>query len=296
MLASWAMAIAPLTATCGTLIEADADWSTLDAIPDELVRDQLGSSGVLVLRGFAVTPRDLDVVARRFSKELMPGVGRAVFPELRLIHLVNETFDALEPHTDNGTRPEAFRPDITWMLCEQPSDTGGETTLFDGVEVWRQLSLETRERLRSTRLSFITRYAAIAWRAMGFANLDAFRQFASSIGASTRLLDGSAVEVEVSCSAHRVTKYGGHDAFVSSMLVAGAKGFDQMVVRFEDASPLPDALHAEIKAAVTSSCEEVALRSGDLAVFDNTRIMHGRRAYTDPRRRLYLLQTRTANF
>lgn len=290
------MSIHPLTATCGDVIAADAEWPTLEQVPDRVVQDRFATRGVLVLRGFDANVRSFDTFARRFSKSFMPGVGRSTFPEFKLVHLVNETLDALAPHTDNGTRPEDLRPDITWMLCERPADADGETTVFDGIAIWERLSPPTQAVLRERTLMFSTRYAAMAWRGMGFTTVDAFRTFVESMGATMKppTPDG-AVEIAIKTSAHRITHYGSRDAFVSSLLLAGAKGFEQLRVSFEDGDVPADML-AEITAAIDSSCERIEWVAGDIAMLDNTRILHGRRAYRDTQRRLYLLQTHKASF
>lgn len=282
--------------SCDELV-VDDPWPTLSAIPDTVIRDRFKATGVLLLRGFGAHVTEFDALARRFSIDFMPGAGRSSFPDFRFVHLVNESMDALQPHTDHGTRPEEHRPSITWMMCEQPADADGETTVFDGVAIWNALSESTRDALRTQRLTFSTRYPPVAWGAMGFHDVAAFRTFASSIGAKlTELGADGMVEIDVSCGAHRKTAYGGQDAFVSSLSVAGSKGFEQLVVRFEDGTPIADTMRTELQTTIAAVCTTISWRAGDYAMLDNTRILHGRRTYRDPRRRIHLLQTHRPNF
>ena len=67
------MSIHPLTATCGDVIVADAEWPTLEQVPDRVVQDRFATRGVLVLRGFDANVR------RQWQPGEAFGPGRAMF-------------------------------------------------------------------------------------------------------------------------------------------------------------------------------------------------------------------------
>lgn len=286
----------PLGQRCGVLIRRPEQGSLSDLHADFLI-PLFRSYGLVLFRGFQAGPAEFDALAKRFTATHFIGYGRAPFAAFPAITSVNETNLPLEPHCDNGIRPEPQRPDITWFLCETPAQTAGETTVFDGVQVWAKLSAATQELLSSQRIRFLSTYARPAWQGMGFPDAASFARFVQTVaGIPKRIGTDGTVEVEVLSSAVRRTRYGNQLTFISSMFLAGAKGFEAMQVSLEGDTEIPAHLTTELRAALADCCELIAWQAGDVAMLDNTRFLHGRRGFDDLRRRLYLIQTLTANF
>lgn len=272
----------------------DEDGKGLGAVDAARFEALFRREGWIVLRGFDPTPADFDAFARRFTATHFLGYGRAPFAEHPAITMANESQLPLEPHCDNGLRPEDQRPDVTWFFCATPAAEGGETTFFDGVRVWNALSADTRRLLTERKLCFVSRYA---WRQLRLPDRATFERFVAAQGGTIRTVhaDDSA-DVEILAPAVRRTRWGGELAFTSSLCVAGSKGFEAMRVTLEGEPALPPTLRAEIDAALAACCEELRWEPGDIAALDNTRFLHGRRGFTDPARRLYLIQTLRATF
>jgi alpha-ketoglutarate-dependent taurine dioxygenase len=68
------------------------------------------------------------------------------------------------------------------------------------------------------------------------------------------------------------------------------------VVRLEDGSKLPKQLIDEVVAAQKRLIIPMVWGRGDFAVVDNTRAMHGRRAFTDTTREIFLRMVREVTF
>lgn len=285
----------PLSARCGVILNK-ADGQQLADVSGALIIDRFREYGLVLFRGFAAGPAEFDALARRFTTTHFLGYGRAPFAAFPTITSVNETNLPLEPHCDNGIRPEPQRPDITWFFCQTPAEKSGETTMFDGVQVWAMLSPATRNLLSAKRIRYLSTYTEPAWRQMRFPSAAAFAQFVQTVAGTPQIRPDGAVEVEVLSSAVRRTGFSDHLAFVSSMCLAGAKGFEGMQVCLEGDTEIPEPVAHEIRAALASCCELVRWQAGDIAMLDNTRFLHGRRGFSDTRRRLYLIQTLRANF
>jgi alpha-ketoglutarate-dependent taurine dioxygenase len=279
----------------GVLMRA-AGGARLGDVDEPAVQRLFGAHGLVLLRGFAPTAADVETFSARFSSERLPGTGKRPFPELAHLYTANESMQALEPHIDHGTRAEHLRPQITWFFCETPAERDGETTLFDGVRVWQRLTAATRALLEATRISFLSSYGAPAWRQLGFADAESFARFTVSVGArpSPPRADGT-VDVEQLTRPMLRTRTG-EPAFVSSLCVAGSPGFELMKVTLEGGAPIPVEIMTDIRAALAACRELIRWEARDLALLDNSRFLHGRRAYDDRRRKLYLLQTLRANF
>ncbi len=273
---------------------AEAGTGGLAALDETAVQDAFRARGWVAFRGFGPTAAEVDAFARRFTATHFLGYGRAPFPDLPCITAANESLLALEAHTDNALRPEAQRPDITWLWGEVPAADGGETTFFDGIRVWAALAPATRALLTTERLRFVSRYA---WRQLGLPDRASFERFVAASGGTIRAIhaDDSA-DVEVALPATRATRWGGAVAFTSSMCVAGSKGFEAMRVELAEGVPLPDAVWRDVRAALAACREEHRWQAGDLIMLDNTRYLHGRNAHRDPRRRVFLVQTLRASF
>lgn len=289
------LSITPL-GSCGVVLQRTGNLALADLAADVITR-LFREHGLVLWRGFAPTPADFEALAQRFTDTFFLGYGRATFPEHKTITLVNETNLALEPHCDNGIRPEQQRPDITWFYCEAPAESGGETTLFDGVAVWSALSSATRELLLQKRICYLTHFAEPVFTKMGYADPASFERFVKTLGGSVRRINADrSIDVELLSPAMGRTRFSGQHAFVSSLCLAGSRGFESLQVELEGGEPIPAAVLAEIRAALSACGDLIRWQAGDLAMLDNTRYLHGRRGFADTRRRLYLIQTLRANF
>jgi alpha-ketoglutarate-dependent taurine dioxygenase len=261
------------------------------------IQELFRRDGLVVFRGFQPTPARFEALTKPFTRDYFFGYGRAPFAGFPAITNVNESQLALEPHCDNGIRPEAVRPEITWFWCERPAVRDGETTFFDGLVVWERLSEASRALFRSTPIVFRSRVAPAAWRALGHATVESFLAFLPSIGARAGSIDATqTVEVDVVTNAVRTPRWADGLAFVSSLLVAGSPSFEAMQVFLEDGRPVPAEAIADLRAVLASCIETIAWQPGDIGMLDNTRFLHGRRGFSDPARRIYLIQTLHAAF
>ena len=88
------------------------------------------------------------------------------------------------------------------------------------------------------------------------------------------------------------TRWGNHLAYINSALLVYWQeenlGRDTSIVRLEDGSKLPRQLIDEVVAAQKRLIIPMVWDHGDFAVVDNTRAMHGRRAFTDTNREIFL--------
>ena len=71
---------------------------------------------------------------------------------------------------------------------------------------------------------------------------------------------------------------------------------DTTLVRFEDDSRIPDELIDDVVAIQQRLLLPIAWKAKDFAVVDNTRALHGRRAFTDTNRDVYLKMVRSVAF
>jgi alpha-ketoglutarate-dependent taurine dioxygenase len=58
--------------------------------------------------------------------------------------------------------------------------------------------------------------------------------------------------------------------------------------KFDDNSKIPDELIKELNRIAERITTNIDWQKGDILMIDNTRIMHGRRAFTDETREIYI--------
>jgi alpha-ketoglutarate-dependent taurine dioxygenase len=274
----------------------------LERLPDDEVKGLLVSAGAVLFRGFGADPHAMKRFAERFSDRFNGDQSRPSVPGTDdCVFLVTEGTGYVEPHSEQANSP--FRPDAIWFCCETMSGEGGETLLWDGIEILRALSDSTRRMLASKELRFFQRYTVDRWQQFlgsGSTLADATRALDGAPGASYHVGPNESIYLEYVCPPIVRTRFGGHDAFVNSLLLehrtlqsrflaedAVADGVAHELMSFSDGSPIGDELIEELRVVAARVAEEIVWEPGDVAMIDNTRFLHGRNAFTDVRRRLY---------
>ena len=112
------------------------------AIDADLIEDRFRDHGALLLRGF-----DFDVdTFRRFAERLCKtsvfneSPNRAVLDPDSAIQSVDLGVEPFPLHPELSREP--WRPDACLFACFDPPESGGETTVCDGVEIVRRLPPE----------------------------------------------------------------------------------------------------------------------------------------------------------
>ncbi len=77
------------------------------------------------------------------------------------------------------------------------------------------------------------------------------------------------------------TVFGPRPSFANSIL-GPSFNYEKPTITFADGTALSPQLLAEVEEVTARLTENLDWQDGDAAVIDNTRVMHGRRAVTDP--------------
>lgn len=243
------------------------------------------SSGLLVFRDFYVTNQQFKIFAEQFSSKFIRDDLRPVVDSFDgIIHLVNEGMGYVAPHCEGATSP--LRPDVIWFRCDVPPVQDGETLFWDGVQVWSELSEEIKQLFLAKKTKFIHHISVENWKEFlgdDATIADVKRTLDSFEGVKYTIHEDQSIYMEYICSAVLKTRYGNHDAFANGIIN------EQRIrkVIFEDNSPIPDAVIDEINQVMDKLIGVLSWRSGDLAMIDNSRFLHGRRAFNDCQRQIF---------
>ncbi|MCA1992479.1 MAG: TauD/TfdA family dioxygenase, partial [Coleofasciculus sp. S288] len=249
------------------------------------IKELFKSSGILVFRGFGVNYNQLKAFAEQVSSSFVRDETRPVVDSNGgVIQLVDEGADYIAPHCEHATTP--FRPDVIWFCCEVPAAQDGETLFWDGVQVWQALSKDVKQLFLSQKIKFFHEFSVENWKLFlgeRATIADVHKLLDGLEGVNYRINDDESVYMDYVCSAVVKTKYGHDDAFANSLLLQHGKE----TVTFEDNSPIPDGVIDEINKVMDSMTGVIDWQPGDLAMIDNSRFLHGRRAFEDNNRKIF---------
>ncbi|WP_235595918.1 TauD/TfdA family dioxygenase [Mastigocoleus testarum] len=282
------MEIAPLSTSSAKLIHNKTSQSILQ-LPVEETLDDFKVSGVLLFRDFGIDYEQMKTFAEKFSSRFVLDKDRPIVdPRNKFITLVDPGMHYVSPHCENANSP--FRPDVIWFCCAVPAERSGETLFWDGVRVWKELSQELQELFIAKKIRFLQKFPAADWKRFlgsGATLTDVKRMLNNIPGLNYKINEDQSVSIEYICSAVVKTKYGHQDAFANS-LIAEYKN-PRGIVTFEDASPIPSTLIDQINQVMNNCIEVISWKPGDLVMIDNSRFLHGRRSFSDRKRRIYSL-------
>jgi hypothetical protein len=284
------------------LLGRPTEKMNLSDIPKGWVIEQLSRSdgGLLLLRGF-----DADIDAFRQFTEAYGGEF-LVHQNLEIRDYIggDKTFamvhpgkDAIDFHIEMASNP--IKADVLWLHCVNPALQRGRIGFADGKKVLSKLTARTRARIEAG--GFMYRFVGVppaAWKPlwqalMGELPDDAGRlyeqvlQYGAQNGVSDIVMDD---REQLSFNYYhrpiRRSKFSDVPVFVSGLLDSPGNTL------------MSDGLAVDqhIRLEVTQACYQDAVwidwQAGDVAVIDNTRVMHAREAFEDDQRRVLIRYSR----
>ena len=262
----------------------------LTDLPVPAVRECFKEAGLVLFRGFPGGAEPFKVFSNLFIRRYLRDLGgsKSIDAKGDYVQNVLPAGNAQDLHCESARGPNP--PDLLWFHCIRPARTGGETTFADGIEIWNQLSLPTRNLFASKRVNFVELLPGSQWRVglrlFFFAELDHL----NLAGTTFRFLQDGTLRMEFVTSAVRRTRWTNAESFTNSLT-----GPYPGVTRFEDGTEVPLTVMGEIHSVHARVIDQVAWEAGDLLMVDNSRFMHGRRAFTDTQRE-HLTLMGMANF
>ena len=279
----------PTPLKAGVLLDlAGADPAGLDLAP---VQAALAEHGAVLLKSLGLGRQEFVDLTERFPVRFMEYVGGAnndrgsAFKGSATVLTVTggAVFgQAIPLHGEMFyTQP---RPGTLFFCCIRPADDKGQTTICDGVKLWAALPDDVRAAFEARRVTYRRIYKDDSWtKTYKTDSLESLRAVCRETGVTLlEKEDGSLETVHVDW-AWRDTP--GGRAFINSVLVWSAREhiakIDDSQVRWEDGSPLDAPMLYKVHGIAESLTLDIPWEPGMLAVIDNLRVMHGRRAYED---------------
>ncbi|WP_130930665.1 TauD/TfdA family dioxygenase [Pseudomonas sp. Sample_24] len=257
--------------------------------------EELSNTGVIILRNCIRSVDEFGAFVKKHSSRLSLDPGREITQSGA--QLVDAGTDAVGLHCENGNAP--IWPDLTWFFCEIAPTKGSQTTLCDGVSVYRDLSEQTRRHFENKRIRYRRTVPGEKWRKFvchhnpQIQQMDdaRFEHLSEIIGeqSNTRMAynpDTDCVTYAFCVRAYQTSSFCNFPAFANSML-GPSFNYEKPVIDFENDEEISPDLWAEITHVTERHTHIVGWNDLDLVMIDNRRVMHGRNPIIDAQRRIY---------
>lgn len=273
--------------------------TTLAALDPSWVVELLADAGFLLFRGFEPDLQAFSAFVKAHSERVTLDPARS-FHGGDVAQKVDAGTAAVGLHLENGNSP--FGPDLTWFFCEKAASRGSQTTVCDGYRVWDGCSPRARELFAAQDIVYSRRVEEPKWKAFVFHHLegrkpleeitaDDIRELSNDQDSTTiTLQDDGAITYSYRTPAARTTLFGDRRAWANSIF-GPSYNYEAPRIGFADGSDLPDDLVEEMRTLTEEVTENLEWQDGDVALIDNTRVMHGRREILDPVRTIYNAQS-----
>ena len=294
----------------GAMVQGSNDESAFDLDKEQII-ELFTSSGAVLLRGFNLGPEGFSKFSSLFGTDYMTYRGGSYVR--KTVNGADKTLLSVS-HDYGREKQDTFelplhgemyyrdnRPTILWFYCVTPAAADGETTICDGSQIYEELSTPTKELFHRKRLTYIRRYNDGEWQKIfQTEDIDEAAAFGREIGLTVQA-DGvsKSIKTEYVHPAVIRSRWGNRTVYINNMLPVlwqESTGRQTSIVRFEDGSRIPEDVVREITEIQRRLIVPTPWQKQDFLMLDNTRFMHGRRAFTDTGRDIYLRMVGSVNF
>jgi alpha-ketoglutarate-dependent taurine dioxygenase len=287
--------INPLYDELGTLILASGKVDIFELDKTEVI-NSFNFSSLVLFRGFDINTEKFKKFTELLSTNFMPFVGG--FYSRKKINgdetLLSVTYpDGSEDHRVIPLHGEMHykkkKPTLLWFYCANPALKGGETTVCDGVQIYNNLNSSTQKLFEEKRLKYIQNYPDGKWQQIyGTDDLMVVKQVCEENHVHLIVNKDKSITTEYVCSAIIKSKCGQHRVFINNILTAVYYEHPDAFVLFEDGTKIPETVIREVQEIAAKLTYPIEWQKHDVLMVDNTRLLHGRKAFYDNQRDIYI--------
>ncbi|WP_296645031.1 TauD/TfdA family dioxygenase [Roseinatronobacter sp.] len=273
-----------------------ADAANADLTPDLIsdIQSHLTSDGWVLLRGFDMDMSRFSAMTAKLCKTITFDPARENTE--KNTQKVDAGLGPIGLHIENGNTPVC--PDIVAFYSTKAAFEGSQTTICDGRRVFAAFTDAQKARWsqrmtvkRTLPEELWKRYLANEHPAISEpeqVTMDHILQFKAAIPDQDFTLnpDGS-LEYRLKVAPVRPSALSNGQAFANAIL-GPSHNYEPPVYTLEDGSEISADEIEELREVAETCTVEINWQDGDVAVIDNTRVMHGRRAIKDQDRQLFI--------
>ncbi|MEO9576213.1 MAG: TauD/TfdA family dioxygenase [Tateyamaria sp.] len=278
--------------TYNVIRTSDAGVNSVNPAILSTVKEHLNRDGWALLRGFDMNIASFGDLTSQLCRTITFDPARENTD--KNTQKVDAGLGPIGLHIENGNTPVC--PDIVAFYSTKAAFEGSQTTICDGRDVLAAFSEAQKERWSQPMLVTRTlpealwkRYLANEHPAISEpeeVTQEHILQFKASIPDQdfTLNMDGS-LEYRIKVSPVRPSSLSDGQAFANAIL-GPSHNYEPPVYALDDGSIVTSDEIEELRGIAETCTVEINWQDGDVAVIDNTRVMHGRRAIRDNDREL----------
>jgi alpha-ketoglutarate-dependent taurine dioxygenase len=288
---------------CGIVVSSKSEHLKIQDLYHEVV-SLFEENGAILFRNFNIQPEELTEITNRYTQKYSgEALRRPSHYGQKVVHDVDTSGmemgegmiggAAVGFHSESSFTPTW--PELIWLYCNVPPSKGGKTTLCDGIELWKNLTTDTKKFFLSNQV----RYQLEIPIAEGKPGKGKRPWYLESIGASDIYIDGDSGKLHLTQLRYAVQKARNYkDLCFANHLFVTLESEPQIISRtMADGQEIPKKILEEIQQKADDLTYEHSWEKSDFLMVDNLRFLHGRRAYDkDDPRELYLIQSEQASF
>ena len=277
-----------------SIVRAPEPGAAIGADEIATVEDHLNQSGWALLRGYGADMAAFSALTAALCKTITFDPARE-YSE-RNTQKVDAGLGPIGLHIENGNTPVC--PDIVAFYSASAAFEGSQTTICDGRDILARMDGKQQERWdqpmtvsRKLPEQLWKRYLANEHPAISKpeeVTQEHILQFKAAIpNQDFDLHEDGSLTYHITLAPLRASALSGGKGFANAVL-GPSHNYEPPVYRFADGSVVTREEIEDLRDLAESCTTEINWQDGDIAVLDNTRIMHGRRAIKDADRQLYI--------
>ncbi|BDM83939.1 TauD/TfdA family dioxygenase [Acaryochloris marina] len=261
----------------------------ISQLNEESIIDSFLSEGVILFRGFDTDIESFTQFSNKLSNNFMDYSGgvfnRRVINGNPTILTVNDFNNEVRLHGEMYYQKTI--PQMLWFYCHQPASSDGETIICDGKRFYNALNDSLKELFRHKKLRYVSKMDKSAWiKRYKTDNLSDLKRICESNDVQLYVNEDQSIETHFICPIVHPSRSREYLVFINSLLPAKKMYPDS--VTFDDGSKIDEDIMLQLNDIAEKLVVEICWEKGDILMIDNTRIMHGRRAFLDDNREIYL--------
>jgi alpha-ketoglutarate-dependent taurine dioxygenase len=287
----------PISGDFGLLIQP-SEGETFADVQGSWILELLASreGGLLLFRGFDVDERAFVRFTEKFGTDFLVHhntEGRDYVGNDMTVATVAKSNKPIDFHIEMASNP--IRPDVLWFYCVAPAVRKGRIGFVDGRVVLENLTTRTRTDLQSRGFKYEFRQLPPEiWRPVWLAIagehnvaprrvLRLIGRFGRRFGVSGATIDkADRISLDYAVNPIYLAPLCGEEVFACGLLDNPRRTL------MGDGSQVERAAYIEVAQATYQNAVWLDWRAGDVAIVDNTRVMHSREAFEDTQRRVLI--------
>lgn len=259
------------------------------------IMDDLGRDGWTLLRGFGPDMAGFGDLVGRMCRRVTFDPARSHTTERT--QMVDAGLGRIGLHIENGNTPRC--PDLVAFFAERAAFEGSQTTICDGVALHD--SLPEADKIRwSQPMTVERRLPEPLWKRY-LANehpaisrpeevrMEHVLQFQAAVpGQSFELHEYGSLTYRLQVMPVRRSVFGDPRPAFANAVLGPSHNYEPPRYTLADGSAVTEAEIEALRERAEAVTTEINWQDGDIAVLDNTRVMHGRRAIVDAARTLFI--------